>query len=109
MAIEDERSPAATRKTAVRATWRGKVIAESERTREVDGYVYFPRESVRMDCLRRTPKTGSDMQCPHGVQFYDVGDGKAWSARAAWSYELPRSAMKPVDHWVGFWEDVEIA
>ena len=27
-----------------KATWHGKVIAESERTLEVGGYVYFPRE-----------------------------------------------------------------
>jgi len=35
-----------------------------------------------------------------------VGDAR--SERAAWSYEAPRGSMKKVDHWVGFWEDVEI-
>ncbi|TMA23517.1 MAG: DUF427 domain-containing protein, partial [Deltaproteobacteria bacterium] len=34
------------------ATWNGKVIAKSDRTLEVDGYVYFPRESVRMEFLK---------------------------------------------------------
>ena len=51
---------------------------------------------------------GADLDCPHGVQFYDVAEGAARSERAAWSYEAPRASMKQVDHWIGFWEDVEI-
>jgi uncharacterized protein (DUF427 family) len=93
----------------MRATWNGKVIADSRETREVDGYVYFPRASVRMDLLREAPKTDGDRQCPHGVQFYDVTDGERSSARCAWSYEAPREAMKKVDHWVGFWDAVQVA
>jgi uncharacterized protein (DUF427 family) len=92
----------------MKAIWRGQVIADSGRTLEVGGYRYFPRETVRMDLLRATPKTEDDLDCPHGVQFYDVGEGAARSERAAWSYEAPRASMKQVDHWIGFWEDVEI-
>ncbi|HXX39393.1 MAG TPA: DUF427 domain-containing protein [bacterium] len=92
----------------MRATWRGQVIAESGRTLEVGGYRYFPREAVRMDLLRPAPKTEDDRACPHGVQFYDVVGDSARSPRAAWSYEAPGAAMKQVDHWIGFWEDVEI-
>jgi uncharacterized protein (DUF427 family) len=92
----------------MKAIWRGRVIAESDRTLEVGGYRYFPRETVRMDRLRVAPKTQSDLACPHGVQFYDVTDDAAQSRRAAWSYEAPRTGMQQVDHWIGFWEDVEI-
>jgi uncharacterized protein (DUF427 family) len=92
----------------MQAIWRGQVIAESDRTLEVKGYVYFPREAVRMDLLRVAPKTQRDLACPHGVQFFDVTGGGGRSARAAWSYEAPQPAMRQVDHWIGFWEDVEI-
>lgn len=92
----------------MRATWRGQVIAQSEHTLDVGGYTYFPRDAVRMDLLRVTPKTPHDLECPHGVQFYDVVDGGAASPRAAWSYEVPRDSMKQVDHWIGFWEDVRV-
>jgi len=92
----------------MKAVWRGRVIAESDRTLEVRGYRYFPRDSVRMELLSPAPKTARDLECPHGVQFYDVAGGAARSARAAWSYEAPGAAMKPVDRWIGFWEDVEI-
>ncbi|HEV2358122.1 MAG TPA: DUF427 domain-containing protein [bacterium] len=92
----------------MQAIWRGQVIAASDRTVEVGGYRYFPRETVRMDLLQAVPKTESDLACPHGVQFYDVVGDAARSDRAAWSYEAPRASMKRVDHWMGFWEDVEI-
>ncbi|MGH6898350.1 MAG: DUF427 domain-containing protein [Geminicoccaceae bacterium] len=92
----------------MKAIWRGQVVAKSDRTLEVGGYRYFPRDTVRMDLLRATPKTEDDLDCPHGVQFYDVTEGALRSERAAWSYEAPRASMKQVDHWIGFWEDVEI-
>ena len=92
----------------MKAIWHGQVIADSEETREVSGYRYFPRDSVRMDLLSAASKTARDLECPHGVQFYDVGSGADRSPRAAWSYEKPRPLMQKVDHWVGFWEDVEV-
>jgi uncharacterized protein (DUF427 family) len=92
----------------MQAIWRGRVIAESDKTLEVGGYRYFPREAVRMHLLRPSPKTPRDLECPHGVQFYDVGEEPEQSRRAAWSYEAPRASMQQIDHWIGFWEDVEI-
>lgn len=88
----------------MKALWKGQVIAESDATLEVCGYRYFPRESVRMELLAKAAKTPRDLECPHGVQFYDVGG----SARSAWSYEAPQEKMKPVDRWIGFWQDVEV-
>jgi len=35
-------------------------------------------------------------------------ENRKTSPRAAWSYEAPQPKMKPVDHWIGFWEDVKI-
>ena len=53
----------------MKAILRGQVIAESDRTLDVGGYRYFPRETVRMDLLRAAPKTQSDLACPNGVSF----------------------------------------
>jgi len=93
----------------MRALWNGTVLAESDRTIEIDGYVYFPRESVKTNLLRASPKTAADQRCPHGVQFYDVVDGARAAERNAWSYERPTGGMKRVERWVGFWDEVEIA
>ena len=92
----------------MKAIWRGEVIAESDKTLKVGGYVYFPRAAVRMDLLNAAPQTAHDLECPHGVQFYNAASGPARSPRAAWSYEAPQPKMKEIDHWIGFWEDVEI-
>ncbi len=92
----------------MQATWNGQTIAASERTQDVGGYIYFPREAVRMERLRASPKTGSDNACPHGVQFYDLVDGAKTAARAAWSYEKPQASRAGVDQWVGFWQDVTV-
>ena len=62
----------------------------------------------RIDRLEKAARTPKDLECPHGVQFYDVVEDGKTSPRAAWSYEAPQPKMKPVDHWIGFWEDVEI-
>lgn len=93
----------------MQARWQGEVIAESDRILEVGGYRYFPRDKVRMGLLHISPKTASDLKCPHGVQFFDIAIGGARSERAAWSYEAPKPAMAAVDHWIGFWRDVEVS
>ena len=49
----------------MKAVWQGQVIAESDGAREVGGYVYFPREAVRMDLLHLTAKTESDLETVH--------------------------------------------
>ena len=92
-----------------KATWRGKTIAESDSTVEVGGYIYFPRDTVRMDLLKSTPKTPRDLECPHGVQFYDVVLNGERHPRNAWIYERPQPAMKAVTERVGFWENVKVA
>ena len=92
----------------MKAVWQGRIIADSDETIELAGYRYFPRASVRMDRLLQSRRTASDLRCPHGVQFYDVTDGTLASERAAWSYEAPRSEYRHVDHWIGFWEDVQL-
>ena len=92
----------------MRASVEGKIVAESDDIIECDGYQYCPTAAVRTECLEKADKTASDRACPHGVQFYDVVIDGARHARAAWSYEAPRPAMKQVANRFGFWKDVEV-
>ena len=92
----------------MKAVVDGHVVAESSDIVEVGGYQYFPQDAVRMEWLKKTPRTESDLECPHGVQFYDVEiDGKRHE-RAAWNYEAPQPRMKEVTGRFGFWEDVKV-
>jgi uncharacterized protein (DUF427 family) len=93
---------------SMKATVDGKVVAESKDLVERGGYQYFPPAAVRMEWLEKAPKTAKDLECPHGVQFYDVVVGGVRHDRAAWVYEAPRPAMADVGGRVGFWQDVEV-
>mgnify|MGYP001565939867 CR=1 FL=1 len=92
----------------MKATVDGRTIAESDDIVEVDGYRYFPKQAVRTELLVKAAKTDDDMQCPHGVQFYDVTIAGKRHARDAWSYESPRSAMHRVAGRFSFWQDVAV-
>ena len=92
----------------MKASLKGKVIAESDDIVENGGYQYFPPSAVRLEWLDKAPKTARDLECPHGVQFYDVVIGGERHARAAWSYEKPKPSKAAVDHRMGFWKDVKV-
>ena len=44
-----------------RATWNGTVIAESDKFEFLEGNVYFPPESVKIEYLK---DIGTDYECP---------------------------------------------
>ena len=92
----------------MKAILNGQVIAESDDIVETGGYQYFPPAAVRMDVLQKAEKTAKDLECPHGVQFYDVVIDGVRHPRNAWVYEAPQPKMQQVAQRVGFWEDVEV-
>ena len=92
----------------MKAVLKDRVIADSDDIVEHGGYVYFPSAHVRLELLEKSAKTASDLQCPHGVQFYDLVIGGERHARAAWRYEAPRPSMAHVADRFGFWDDVEV-
>ena len=64
--------------------------------------------NARLDLLEKSPRTPKDLECPHGVQFYDVVLGGERHVRNAWIYEWPQPAMMAVTDRVGFWRDVKV-
>lgn len=83
------------------------VIAESETTQRVDGYEYFPPDTVRWEFLQPSAHTSV---CPwKGVAtYYDVVvDGRRLAA-AAWTYETPKPAAESIRGHVGFWRGVSV-
>jgi len=88
----------------MKASLNGKQIAASDDVVETGGYHYFPPGSVRTEWLQKSPKTAHDLECPHGVQFYDVVIDGERHARNAWVYEAPQPKMAAVRDRFGFWE-----
>ena len=92
----------------MKAVVNGNVIAESDDIVAAAGYDYFPPAAVRTESLDKAARTPKDLECPHGVQFYDVVIGGERHPRNAWIYERPRPEMNAVSDRIGFWEDVKV-
>ena len=90
-----------------RATWNGAVIAESDRTVEVEGNQYFPIDAVRRELLR---ESGTHTTCPwKGVaSYYDVVVNGEVNRDAAWYYPDPKPAAANVKDHVAFWRGVVV-
>ena len=90
-----------------RATWNGTVIAESDRTVEVEGNQYFPIDAVRRELLR---DSGTHTTCPwKGVaSYYDVVVDGQVNKDAAWYYPTPKDAARQIAGHVAFWHGVRV-
>jgi uncharacterized protein (DUF427 family) len=90
-----------------RATWKGAVLAESERVEIVEGNVYFPPDAVRRDHVR---DSATHTTCPwKGVaSYYDVVVNGETNRDAAWYYPAPKDAAANIAHHVAFWRGVTV-
>ena len=91
----------------MKAMWKGRVLAESERTQVVEGNHYFPPDSLRADCFEDSTKHTT---CSwKGVASYKhvVVDG-ARNEDACWTYPEPKPAAEDIRGWFAFWRGVEI-
>jgi uncharacterized protein (DUF427 family) len=91
----------------MKAVWRGRVLAESNRTRVVEGNHYFPPDSVN-DAFFVDSDTHTTCGWK-GVASYRtvVVDGER-NPDAAWYYPDPKPAASEIRDWVAFWRGVEV-
>jgi uncharacterized protein (DUF427 family) len=92
----------------VRATWKGAVLAESDRTIVVEGNHYFPLDDVNRSMLA---ESASHTTCPWKglASYYDVVVEGARNPDAAWYYPDPLPAAAEIGHRVAFWKGVEVS
>jgi uncharacterized protein (DUF427 family) len=91
----------------VQAVWNGTVIAESDRTVEVEGNHYFPPEDVESRYLEPSSR---HTVCPWKgtASYYDVVvDGERNNA-AAWYYPKPTAAAAQIEDHIAFWHGVKV-
>ena len=90
-----------------KASWNGKVIAETKDFEEVEGNVYFPPSSIRREHFLESDHTTFCGWKGTASYFHVVVDGKR-NDNAAWYYPEPlEEATKIKDH-VAFWRGVEV-
>jgi uncharacterized protein (DUF427 family) len=90
-----------------KAIWENEVIAESDRTIEVEGNQYFPPESLRKEFLR---PNDHHTTCPWKgtASYYDVEVAGKKNGGAAWYYLDPKPAAKQIKDYVAFWRGVKV-
>jgi uncharacterized protein (DUF427 family) len=91
----------------VKAVWKGKVIAESDKCEEVEGNYYFPPDSVKKEFLKESDAKST---CPWKgeASYYDIEVDGEVNEGAAWYYPEPKDAAKNIKGYVAFWNGVEV-
>lgn len=92
----------------MKAVWKNKVIAESDKTVVVENNHYFPPESVNTEYLK---KSGNTYQCHWKglADYYNVVVDGETNEDAAWVYPEPTEAAKEIKGRFAFWRGIEVS
>ena len=90
-----------------KAVWNGVVVAESDKTQELDDYVYFPESSVKREYLRPSSTIST---CPWKGQarYYSLMIDGQENQDAAFYYPNPKPIARKIKGHIAFWRGVEV-
>jgi len=90
-----------------KAIWKEVVLAESDKTRVVEGNHYFPPDSIHWEYFSENRSTSV---CPwKGVaKYYDVEVDGQVNRSAAWTYQEPSDAAGQIKGYLAFWNGVKV-
>lgn len=91
----------------VRATWKGEVIAESDKTIVIEGNHYFPPGSVNKEFLKESD-THTTCAWKGVASYYDVVVNNEVNKDAAWFYPEPRQLAEGIKNYIAFWKGVNV-
>lgn len=80
----------------------GRVIAESDATVVVEGYRYFPPDSVEPTFIQRS-WLRSLCYWKGIASYYDLDTGTARERHAAWTYRHPSPLARRIKGYIAFW------
>jgi len=91
----------------VKAIWKDKIIAESDKFEIVEDNYYFPPESVNKEFLR---ESNTHSTCPWKgyASYYDVVINGDVNKDAAWYYPDPKPAANKIKNYIAFWKSIEV-
>ncbi len=96
-----------------KATWNGRVLADSHQTIRIEGNHYFPPDSVNGEFLS---PSDTHTICPWKgeASYYNVVVNGDTNEDAAWYYPAPKDGSikrvgKDFTNYVAFWHGVEVA
>ncbi len=90
---------------AMKATWNGVTLAESNETVVVEGNHYFPDDSLSREHFSPSEKRTS-CSWKGEASYYDVQVNGETNRDAAWYYPEPKEAAAEIKNRVAFWKGV---
>jgi uncharacterized protein (DUF427 family) len=90
-----------------KATWKGAVLAESDRFEMVEGNVYFPPSAVRREHLKESA-THTVCGWKGTASYYDVVVDGQVNRDAAWYYPETKPAAANITGFIAFWHGVVV-
>ncbi|MBJ7433192.1 MAG: DUF427 domain-containing protein [Microbacteriaceae bacterium] len=90
------------------ATWNGAVIAQSDKTIEIEGNQYFPMDSVEAQLLVDSDTT-STCSWKGLANYYSLNVNGDVNTDAVWVYRDPKDAAKEIANYVAFWRGVTVS
>ncbi|HKS73813.1 MAG TPA: DUF427 domain-containing protein [Terriglobales bacterium] len=90
-----------------KAIWEDTVLAESDKTVEVEGNQYFPPEAVKREFFKPSAKHSV---CPWKgtASYFNVEVNGKRNQDAAWFYPEPKPAAQQIKDYVAFWKGVKV-
>lgn len=91
----------------MKAIWKGRLLAESNKTIEIENNHYFPPSSLHMQYFRKSKNT---TECPWKgtASYYTIVIDAEENIDAAWYYPSPKDAALEIKDYVAFWKGVEV-
>ena len=90
-----------------RAIWKGKTLAESDRTVVVEGNHYFPPTAIQRPYFRECSAT-TICGWKGTAKYYDIVVDDQVNEQAAWYYPDPKPEAANIKDHIAFWKGVEI-
>lgn len=91
----------------MKASWNGKIVAQSDDTIVVEGNHYFPPQSVKQEFLDPSDHNSVCSWKGTASYYHIVVDGDR-NVDAAWYYPEPKKAANNIKGYVAFWHGVRI-
>jgi uncharacterized protein (DUF427 family) len=90
-----------------KAIWENTVLAQSDKTIEVEGNQYFPPDAIKGEYFQPSDQHTT---CPWKglASYYNVDVNGKRNANAAWYYPEPKPAAKQIKGYVAFWKGVKV-
>ena len=91
----------------MKAIWNGKVIAESNNTKVIEGNHYFPHDFIKKEFFKPSD-TKTTCHWKGEASYYSVEVDGSVNEDAAWFYPEISSMAKSIENAVAFWKGLEV-